>query len=125
MKGHWKEFSKENNLFKSVYCRGCKQRKVCGKLGAEYCCPCAYQMEQEKSQKYSSYQQVYQRKEQERKARVQQLQLLRDYSGCKQCGSLAVDAYSLYQENRLTCQFCLMRKEGSASSPISLTEQSK
>ncbi|CAG8701349.1 13001_t:CDS:2, partial [Ambispora leptoticha] len=41
------------------------------------------------------------------------------------CGSLAVDAYILYEDNRLVCQPCRMKKEGSASSPISFFEQNK
>ncbi|CAI2187391.1 7063_t:CDS:2 [Funneliformis geosporum] len=76
-------------------------------------------MEQARVQEYSSYQQVYQRKEQEQKERFQQLQLLRNYQGCKQCGSLAVDAYSLYEENRLVCQPCRLVKESKASEAIS------
>ena|ERR1700753_639400 len=125
MKGNLKEFDKEKNLFKSVYCGGCKQVKVCGKLDQSFCCPCQYQIEQERAEEYSDYQQVFQRKERERKARVQQLKLLWKYSGCKQCGSLAVDACFLYDENKLICQPCRMRKEGGTSGAISFLEQSK
>lgn len=60
-----------------------------------------------------------------RQAHIQQLQLLKSYLGCKQCGNLAIDAYSLYENNRLVCQPCLMRKEGGSSSPISFLEQEK
>lgn len=92
MKGNWKYFDKEKGLFKTIYCGECKQRRVCGKLNPEYCCSCQYQIEQERAEEYSSYQQVYQRKKQEQKDKFQQLQLLRSYQGCKQCGSLVVDA---------------------------------
>jgi len=61
----------------------------------------------------------------ERQAHIQQYQLLKDYLGCPKCGSLAVDAYSLYSENRLVCQPCRMKKEGGSSSPISFLEQGK
>jgi hypothetical protein len=117
--------NREKHLFKSYYCSDCKQKKPCYILSQEYCCPCQYEIEQVKAKEHSSYQQIYQRKVQERKARVQQLQLLKNYQGCPKCRSLAVDAYSLYQENRLTCQFCLIKKEGGASSPISFIEQQK
>jgi len=36
-----------------------------------------------------------------------------------------VDACELHENNRLVCQPCLMRKEGSASGAISFLEQSK
>lgn len=82
-------------------------------------------MEQERAKEYSDYQQIYQQKRQEQQARIQQLKLLWEYSGCKQCGSKEVDAYSLYEENKLACQPCLMKKEGGSSSPISFIEQEK
>jgi hypothetical protein len=69
MKGEWREIDKEKTLFKTVYCLNCKQAKVCGKTSLEYCCSCTYQMEQAKVEEYSSYQQFYQRKEQEQKKR--------------------------------------------------------
>lgn len=125
MEWDWKERDKQKTLFKSYYCAGCKQRKVCGKLNPEYCCSCYYQMEQEKAEKYSDYQQVYQKKEQEQKEKFQQLQILKNYSGCPKCGSLAVDAYSLYEESQLICQPCRTKKEGGSSQPISFTEQQK
>lgn len=125
MKRYWKEFDKENNLFKTVYCLDCKQVKVCGKVSSEYCCFCAYQTEKVKAQEYSSYQQIYQRKEQGKKEKFQQLQLLRNYQGCKHCKSLSVDAYSLYENSLLVCQPCRMVKEGGASGAISFLEQSK
>jgi hypothetical protein len=82
-------------------------------------------MEQKRAKEYSNYQQVYQRRERERKDSYQQLKLLREYSGCKQCGSKEADAYHLYNENKLICQPCLMRKEGGASGSISFLEQGK
>jgi len=82
-------------------------------------------MEQEKTREYSSYQQIYQRKVKEQQDSYQQLKLLREYSGCKQCGSKEVDAYDLYSKGQAICQPCLMRKEGSSSSPISFLEQEK
>jgi len=124
-----KDWDKENNQqkhqFKSYYCAGCKQRKPCGKLDHQYCCPCQFQMEQEKAQGYNSYEEVLVSKQIDWEKRLRQLQLLRSYWGCKQCRGLVVDAYSLYEENRLVCQPYRMKKEGSASSPISFLEQSK
>jgi hypothetical protein len=125
MKGNWKEFDKEKRLFKTIYCGGCKQRKVCGKLDQSFCCLCQYQIELEKATEYSSYQQVFQKKEQEQKERFQQLQLLRKYKGCKQCGNLEIDAYSLYEENKLVCEPCRLVKEGGSSHPISFSKQSQ
>ena len=125
MKGWDKENHKQKHLFKSIYCGECRQRKSCGKLSRAFCCSCQYQIEQEKSWEYSSYQQVYQRKVKERKDNHQQLKLLREYSGCKQCGSKEVDAYDLFKKGQLVCQPCLISKEGSSSSPISFSEQEK
>jgi len=125
MKDLFYKSEKENTLFKSYYCVGCKQRKPCGVLiGGDsewksYCCSCYYQTEKERAKEYSNYQQVYQRKEQEKKEHIQQLQLLRSYQSCKKCGSKEVDTYELYENSKLVCQPCLMKKEGGTSSPIS------
>jgi len=125
MKRDWKEFDKEKNLFKTVYCLDCKQVKTCRKVSLEYCCSCAYQLELEKAQEYSNYQQVYQQEKQARRKHIKQLQLLKNYQGCKECGGKEVDAYELYENNRSICQPCLTRKTGGSSSPISFSEQSK
>ena len=125
MKGNLKEFDKEKTLFKSIYCGDCKQRKVCGKLDQSFCCPCQYQIELKKAKVYSNYQQVFRRKEQEQKERFRQLQLLKNYRGCKDCKSLAVDAYSFYDKSQLVCQPCRMIKENGASGAVSFLEQSK
>jgi hypothetical protein len=122
---NWREKNKQKHQFRSYYCLECKQVKSCGILGKEYCCSCAYQTEREKAEEYSNYQQVYQRKKQEKQTHIQQLQLLRSYRGCKKCGSLAVDAYSLYEESRLVCQPCQIKKEGGSSGSVSFLEQSK
>ena len=114
-----------NHLFKSTYCFACKQIKTCSLLHPEFCCSCYYQRQKETAQEYSDYEKIFTSKKQEQKTRFQQLQLLKNYSGCKTCGSLEIDAYSLYQENKLICQPCLMRKEKGACGPISFTEQSK
>ncbi|MEG7979048.1 MAG: hypothetical protein NY202_04015 [Mollicutes bacterium UO1] len=45
--------------------------------------------------------------------------------GCPKCGSKEIDAYHLYNDNKLICQPCRMRKEGSSSGPISFAEQQK
>ena len=117
---------KQNNqIFRNYYCLECKQRKPCRKLDQSFCCPCQYQTELEKAREYSDYQQVYQQKLLASKANYQQYQLLRNYLGCKQCRSKEVDAYHLYNENKLICQPCRMKKEGSASGSISFLEQSK
>src|SRR4051812_4538292 len=112
-----KETDKEKHQFRSYYCGECKQKKACQLLNEKECCACYYQNEQEKAQEYSNYQQVYQRKQQEKQAYTQQIQLLKNYSGCQQCGSKEVDAYELYENNRLVCQPCLMTKEDGASDP--------
>jgi len=114
-----------NHLFKSTYCFACKQIKTCSLLHPEFCCSCYYQRQKETAQEYSDYEKIFTSKKQEQKTRFQQLQLLKNYSGCKTCGSLEIDAYSLYQENKLICQPCLMRKEKGVCGPISFTEQSK
>jgi hypothetical protein len=122
---------REKHQFKSYYCAGCKQVKPCQLLTGwdsgwkSYCCPCYYQSKQEKAQEYSSYQQVYQQKTKEKKAHYKQLLLLKNYQGCNACKSQEIDAYSLYEENKLVCQPCLMKKTGEASSPISFLEQEK
>jgi len=125
MKENWKEFDKEKRLFKSVYCLDCKQVKTCRKISLEYCCACVYQIELERSQEYSNYEKVLESKKRELKASFHQLQLLKNYQGCKGCRSKEVDAYELYENNRLVCQPCLIRKEGSASGATSFLEQSK
>ena len=61
----------------------------------------------------------------EKQNKIRQLQLLKSYLGCRQCKSLAVDAYSLYEKNKLVCQPCLARKTGGSSSPISFLGQRK
>lgn len=131
MKRNWKENNKQKDLFKSYYCAGCNQRKVCGLLTdwdsewKSYCCWCYYQKEEAEAAEFSSYEEVLVSKQIDRERRFRQLQLLKGYRGCKECGSLAVDAYSLYENNRLVCQPCLMRKEGGSSGPISFSERSK
>jgi hypothetical protein len=125
MIGKLKEFDKEKRLFKSVYCLDCKQVKVCGKISLEYCCSCTYQIEQARAKEYNNYEKVSESKKREQQARFQQLQLLRNYPGCPKCGSKEVDAYELYENNRLICQSCLMRKESCVSGAISFSEQQK
>ncbi|CAG8577791.1 8370_t:CDS:2 [Ambispora gerdemannii] len=102
MKDLLNKSNREKNLFKSYYCA-----------------------EQAEAKEYSNYQQVYQQKVLEREARNKQYRLLKNYQGCKKCGSLAVDAYDLHENNRLVCQPCRMKKEGGSSSPISFAEQQK
>lgn len=70
-------------------------------------------------------QEVYQRNLRERQEHIQQYQLLKSYLGCKKCGSKEVDAYNLYEESKLVCQPCLIKKEGGSSSPISFLEKGK
>lgn len=125
MKGNWKEPHREKTLFKTVYCLECKQIKTCGKLNSEYCCSCAYQMEQERTQEYSDYEKLLANKQKAQKARTRQLKLLWDYGGCRKCGSYAVDAYELYENNQLVCWSCLIKKEGRASGSVSFLGQQK
>lgn len=125
MKYNWKEHNKENNLFKSYYCSTCKQTKPCYILSQEYCCACYYQIEQERSKEYSNYEKILTNKKREQKERFQQLQLLKNYQGCKQCGSKEIDAYFLYKNSKIICHPCRLAKEGGASGTISFSEQSK
>lgn len=131
MNWNWKKYRKQKCQFKSYYCLGCKQKKPCQLLTdwdsqwKNYCCWCYYQSKQARGKEYESYEKVFASRQKENQAKFQQLQLLKNYSGCKTCGSLEVDAYSLYQENKLICQPCLLKKEGGTSSPISFAEQSK
>jgi len=131
MNWNWKEHNKEKSLFRSYYCSGCKQSKTCGLLTnwnsdwQGYCCACYFQSQQEESQEYSNYQLVYQQKVSKKKAKDRQLLLLKNYSGCSQCGSKEVEAYSLYENSQLVCQPCLMKKEGGASGSVSFLERSK
>lgn len=123
--------NQQKHQFKSYYCAGCLQSKPCQLLTGwdseykSYCCQCYYQREQERTEEYSSYEKVLTSKQKEQVRKIRQLQLLRGYLGCKQCKSLAVDAYSLYEENKLVCQPCLAKKEGGSSSPISFLGQRK
>ncbi|CAI2198190.1 13281_t:CDS:2, partial [Funneliformis geosporum] len=56
---------------------------------------------QERAAEYISYEKVLGSKQQEQVSRIKQYQLLKSYGGCKKCGSLEVDAYSLYERNKL------------------------
>jgi len=126
-----KESNQQKHQFKSYYCAGCQQRKPCQLLTGwdsewkSYCCWCYFESEQQRAKEYSDYQQVYQQKVRERKENIQQLQLLKNYLGCKQCRSKEVDAYSLYKNNQLVCWVCLVKKGDRVSSPVSFTGQSK
>ena len=125
MKGFLKENYQGKHLFRTSYCLTCNQRKSCGKVNPEICCLCQYQLEQEKAQAHNSYEEVLASKQIDREKRLRQLQLLKSYRGCKQCGSLVIDAYSLYEENRLVCQPCRMKKEDRSSGPVCFLEQRK
>lgn len=125
MKGLLNKTNQQKHQFKSYYCAGCRQRKPCGKLDHQYCCHCYYQNQEARIQRYNRYEEVLASKHIDREKRLRQLQLLRSYPGCKNCRSKEVDAYSLYEENRLVCQPCLMKKEGSSSSPISFLGERK
>ena len=126
MEWNWKEYNKGKNLFRSYYCSSCKQTKPCGVLGiGNYCCACYLQREQSEAQEYSNYRSVYQQKLKEKKENDKQLLLLKNYQGCKVCGSLEVDAYELYENSRLVCQPCLVKKTGGSSSPISFSGKQK
>ncbi|CAI2185104.1 16573_t:CDS:2, partial [Funneliformis geosporum] len=50
---------------------------------------------------YSSLERVLESKKKEQVNKTRQYQLLKNYLGCKQCGSLEVDAYNLYEKNKL------------------------
>jgi hypothetical protein len=125
MKGFLKENYQGKHLFRTSHCLGCNQIKVCGKLNPEYCCPCFYQMEQERTTKHNSYEEVLTSQQIEREKRLRQLQLLKSYQGCKKCRSKEIDAYSLYENNRLVCWACLVKKVGRASGSVSFLEQRK
>ena len=126
-----KKNNKVKHQFKSYYCGSCKQRKPCRLLTSGnrdwhgYCCPCYFSREAKKAKEYTDYQQVYQQAVKEQQARIQQLKLLREYTGCGKCDSKEVDAYDLYESNQLVCQPCLIKKAGSSASPISFSEKSR
>lgn len=117
--------NQQKTLFKTYYCSACNQTKPCHLLDQAKCCACYFQAEQEEAREYSDYQQIFQRKLKESKEKFQQLERLRSYKGCKVCGSLEVDAYFLYENSRLVCQPCLMKKEGSTSGAISFSTKQK
>lgn len=111
MNWDWNQHRQKKNLFRSYYCFSCKQAKPCGTLTKhtrfkDRCCPCYFQSEQENSQEYLDYQTVYQTELKKQQAEFHQLQLLKSYSGCSQCGSKAVEAYLLYEESKLVCSPC-------------------
>ena len=128
---NWKENNQQKHQFKSYYCARCKQSKPCQLLTSwssewkSYCCQCYYQNERERTGEYSSLEKVLGSKQKEQRIRIKQLQLFKSYQGCKVCKSLEVDAYSLYEKNKLVCQFCLVKKEGASSSPISFLGEKK
>lgn len=123
--------NKRKQLFSSYYCWNCKQKKPChiftrwNSKWKIYCCFCYSQQEKDKAQEYYSYQQVLSNKQQERKRREKQLLALKNYSSCKNCRSQEVDAYELYENDKLVCWKCLIDKENCASSPISFNHQQK
>jgi hypothetical protein len=131
MKDLLKENNRQKHQFKSYYCARCRQVKPCQLLTGwssewkSYCCSCYYEGERDRGVEYSSLEKVLESKREEKQNKIRQLQLLKSYLGCKWCKSLAVDAYSLYEKNKLVCQPCLMRKEGGSSSPISFLGQGK
>lgn len=120
-----KRFVKEKHQFRTHYCLECKQQKPCQLLSWERCCSCYYWQEREKSQEYLSLEKILTDKQKEQEKRIQQLKLLREYSGCPQCGSKSVDAYELYENNKLVCQSCLVKETGQSSSPISFCQQER
>ena len=131
MKDLLKENNQQKHQFKSYYCARCRQVKPCQLLTGwssewkSYCCSCYYEGERDRGAEYSSLEKVLESKREEKQNKIRQLQLLKSYSGCKWCKSLAVDAYSLYEKNKLVCQSCLMKKEGGSSIPISFLGQGK
>ncbi|CAG8725888.1 15196_t:CDS:2, partial [Dentiscutata erythropus] len=66
--------------------------------------------EQERATGYNSFEEVLAQKQIEQEKRLRQLELLKSYSGCLECGSWGVDAWSLLEETRLVCQPCLARQ---------------
>ena len=117
--------SRQKHQFTTAYCGACYQRKTCGKLHHNFCCPCQFKMEQKKAKNYLSYAETLATKQSEQARRFRQLQFLKSYPGCQQCKSKAVDAYDLYEENRLVCQPCLVQKGSGYSSPLSFLEEKK
>jgi hypothetical protein len=120
-----KSFSQAKHLFRSVYCLECKQKKTCQLLNHEYCCSCFYHQEKEKAQEYNTYKKVFASRQKQLESKIKQLKLLRDYKGCRKCGSYAADAYELYENNQLVCWTCLVKKTGGSSSPVSFLAQER
>ncbi|CAI2186162.1 7904_t:CDS:1 [Funneliformis geosporum] len=131
MKDLLKENNQQKHQFKSYYCAKCRQSKPCQLLTGwsselkNYCCQCYYEGERDREVEYSSLEKVLVSKQKERVRKIRQLQILRGYLGCSECGSKEVDAYNLYVENKLVCQPCLVRETGGSSSPISFLGQRK
>src|SRR5688572_31643913 len=103
--------------FETLYCRSCYQSKPCGAVGGEasYCCQCLLESSKKRTEEHSSLEQVLSDEKQERENRVKELQLLKNYAGCPECGSKMAEGWISYQEKQLVCQPCLMAKEGGAS----------
>jgi hypothetical protein len=108
------------------------------------CCLCHFQNWKVRSQDYLDYQTLYQQEVKEQKESFQQLLLLKNYPGCPLCRSKAVDAYLLYEEKKLICSYCLVKRnetlelerrkkrgenlyplEFAGSNPVSFSEKQK
>lgn len=131
MKSKKNKSNEKKRQFSSYYCEICQQKKPCQLLMGwnneqkNWCCACYYQSEQEKAQEYSTYQKVLINKQKEHKKHLKQLLSLKNYANCSACSSQKVDAYELYENNKLVCWKCLISQGNSNSSPVSFSEQQK
>lgn len=136
MKGLFHKDVKHKHLlrlsFKSHYCRICNQKRPCRALTEwktewkDYCCACYYQTWKERTPAHLSYEEVLASQQVEQEKSFRQLQLLKSYRGCRECGSEEVDARFLYEELRLVCQSCWSHQgeeESWTTSPISFREK--
>jgi len=70
-----KENNRENNLFKSYYCSSCKQTKPCYILSQEYCCACAYQLQEQNSADYLTYEKTLEIRKKEKDQHFKDLKI--------------------------------------------------
>ena len=75
MNYNWKEYNQKKNLFKSYYCLNCKQTKPCYILSQEYCCACAYQLQEQNSADYLTYEKTLEIRKKEKDQHFKDLKI--------------------------------------------------
>ena len=101
----------EQNQFRSYYCDQCYQAKPCKLLTSSVdgwkssCCRCYYQWRKNDYQKHSDFATNLAREKENWLITNQKLIILKNYSGCSQCGSYEVSEESL-EQGKIVCQPC-------------------